>query len=274
MENKIHLTPNGPKPCGARKRACKYGACYDNLEAAQKAVTNNKIKELQAKIDKKGDTVTMSKTDNVYKYPRTFHLPQSETITPDDKRAGPETIAYLSSGIDLIVTEKMDGGNITMMRDYFYSRSIDSGTHLWDTPSKVVHARIAHDIPDKWRISGESVYARRSVSYDNLPGPFIMFGIWDETNTLLPWDEMNEWAELFELPVVPVLYRGNDFNEATKAWGKVRNSDTSEGYVVRDSGSIAYDDFSLKAAKYVRFNHVRTDAGWRGRDDFELNTFV
>jgi ATP-dependent RNA circularization protein (DNA/RNA ligase family) len=216
----------------------------------------------------------MSESNNVYKYPRTFHLPQSETISSDDKKAGPDTLAYLGSGIELIVTEKMDGGNVTMMRDFFYSRSLDSGTHSWDTPAKAIHARIAHEIPEKWRISGESLYARRSVSYDNLPGPFVVFGIWDETNTLLSWDEMVEWAELFELPVVPILYRGNDFKEAVNAWGKVLNSDVSEGYVVRDSGRIAYDDFNIKVAKYVRFNHVRTDAKWRGRDDFDLNTFV
>lgn len=216
----------------------------------------------------------MSKTDNVHKYPRTVHLPQSQTVTPDDKRATPETLAYLQSGIELVTTEKMDGGNLSMLRTHFYGRSLDSGVHHWDTRAKQLHSRIAHEIPDGWRLSGESMLARRSVAYENLPGIFILFGIWDETNTLLPFAEMEDYAAMLDLPVVPVLYRGTSFKEATEAWGKVLNDEVSEGYVVRDAGRIPYDEFQTHCAKMVRKNHVRTSASWRHRDDYELNTFV
>jgi hypothetical protein len=30
----------------------------------------------------------------------------------------------------------------------------------------------------------------------------------------------------------------------------------------------------MNVAKYVRADHVQTDAGWRGRDDFDLNGFA
>jgi hypothetical protein len=216
----------------------------------------------------------MSKTNNVYKYPRTPHLPESQTISSDDKKATPDTLSYLQSGIDLVVSEKLDGGNLTFMREHFYARSLDSGTHLWDTRAKQLHAEIAHEIPNNWRISGESMYARRSVDYDNLPGVFMVFGIWDETNTLLSWDETTEYANMLSLPMVPVLYRGTDYQKAISVWGKTLNDEISEGFVIRDAGKIAYDDFTHKAAKYVRANHVRTDASWRGRDDFDLNTFL
>lgn len=216
----------------------------------------------------------MSITDNVYKYPRTPHLPESQTISSDDKKATPATISYLQSGIELVVSEKMDGGNVTFMRNHFFSRSLDSGTHLWDTRAKQLHAKIAHEIPDKWRISGESMYARRSVDYNNLPGVFMVFGIWDDTNTLLSWDETHEYTDMLSLPMVPLLYRGTDYAQAISVWGKKLNDEISEGFVIRDAGKIAYNDFTQKAAKYVRANHVRTSAGWRGRDDFALNTFV
>lgn len=208
------------------------------------------------------------------KYPRTSHLPFSPGATSDDKWIGADGLSYLQSGIELIVTEKMDGGNLTFTRDHFFARSIDSGTHVWDNVAKSLWAVKRFDIPQGWRISGESMLARRSVAYDNLPGPFIVFGIWDDTNSLLSWDYMIEWTELLELPVVPLLYRGNSFNDAKDAWGKSRDASVSEGYVMRDSGIIAYDDFNTKVAKWVRNNHVQTSDYWRHRDDFGLNKFA
>lgn len=205
------------------------------------------------------------------KYPRTAHLPTSEGSTSDDKWASKETLAYLASGINLVVSEKMDGGNLTFTRSHFYGRSMDSTSNPWDIPAKALWASLRHDIPEGWRLSGESMYARRSVSYDRLEGLYIVFGIWDETNTLLAWDDMVEWCELLGLPTAPVLYRGTDFKEATSVWKKTTNSDVSEGFVVRDSGRITYEDFPKKFAKHVRANHVRTAANWRNRDDFALN---
>jgi hypothetical protein len=210
----------------------------------------------------------------VFKYPRTPHLPQSEGMTDDDKMASPATLAYLQSGIELVVTEKMDGGNLTFYPNYFHGRSLDSGTHAWDQHAKSLWASVRHDIPQGWRVSGESMYARRSVSYDGLPGVFLVFGVWDDTNTLLSYDEMVEWAGLLGLPVVPLLYRGNDYSKAVKAWGELKDSQTSEGFVVRDAGRIPYDEFANRVGKFVRANHVRTSADWRHRDDCAVNTFV
>lgn len=216
----------------------------------------------------------MSAPEYAKKYPRTPHLPHSLGMTDDDKMASKETLALLQSGIPLVVTEKMDGSNLTFYRDYFHGRSLDSGTHAWDTQARALWGQIRFDIPEGWRISGESMYARRSVAYDNLPGVYIVFGIWDETNTLLDWDSTEEWAEMFGLPTVPVLYRGSDYKEAVSVWHKTMNDEESEGYVVRDAGRIPYADFRKHIAKMVRANHVRTAADWRHRDDFALNTFA
>ena len=208
------------------------------------------------------------------KYPRTSHFPFSPGATSDDKWISDEGMNYLSSGIELITTEKMDGGNLTFTSNHFFGRSLDSGTHAWDQMAKALWARVRYDIPEGWRVSGESMYARRSVSYDQLPGVYMVFGIWDETNTLISWDDMVEWADMLNLPVVPLLYRGTDIKEATTIWAKTHNTEVSEGFVVRDASRIHYDDFGRKAAKFVRANHVTTSADWRHRDDFALNTFV
>jgi hypothetical protein len=203
-------------------------------------------------------------------YPRTFHLPDSPGATSDDKIQN--DLTWLDG--ELVVTEKLDGGNLTFTRDAMYARSTDSGTQPWDTPAKALWAMTAHRIPDDWRVCGESMYARRSIAYSDLPGVFIVFGIWDETNTLLGWDDTVDWAQRLELPVVPVLYRGLSLSEGRAAWHRLRTPETSEGFVVRRAGRIAADEFPLKLLTWVRDEHVRTPASWRPRDDFELNGFA
>jgi hypothetical protein len=217
--------------------------------------------------------MTMDTTKGI-KYPRTAHLPESKGMTSDDKMGSAQALAYLDSGIELSVSIKMDGGNISMMRDNFYGRSLDSGTHAWDQQAKALWAKIRLDIPEGWRLSGESMYARRSIAYENLPGIYLLFGIWDETNTLLSWDDTIIWAEMLGLPMVETIYRGTSFKDAREAWAKNYSPETSEGFVVRDAGRIAYKDFPNKALKFVRASHVTTRADWRHRDDFALNTFV
>jgi len=209
---------------------------------------------------------------SIRKYPRTFHLPTSKTLSADDKRVAPETLEYLQSGIELISTEKLDGSNFNLTRNRAFARSVDGTNHPWDAYARRIWTRIRWDLPENIRLSGESLQGRRSVDYDDLPSPFMLFAVWED-DRLLSWDEMTEWAELLNLHTVPLLYRGTDFNEATAAWEKNHDEDTSEGFVIRDAGSFHYDDFQTHVAKWVRENHVRTDDSFRRRNDFALNTF-
>ena len=219
------------------------------------------------------------------KYPRTFNLPDSPGASADDNHPTTPPSAHKRtedliqrdlSWLDgeLVVTEKLDGGNLTFTRDAMYGRSPDSGTQPWDRPAKALWAMTAYQIPDDWRVCGESMWARRSIAYSDLPGVFIVFGIWDETDTLLGWDDTVDWARRLELPVVPVLYRGGSLSEARAAWAAQRTPDNSEGFVVRAAGRIAAAEFSHKLLKWVRAEHVRTDDAWRHRDDFAVNEFA
>lgn len=211
--------------------------------------------------------------NQLYSYPRTPHLPESPGSTSDDKHASREALTRLQSGIELVVTEKYDGGNVSAYRDAFHGRSKDSGTQAWDTYAKQIWSKIRFDIPEGWRISCESMYARRSIAYENLESPLYIIGIWNEKNNLISWDDTFEWAEMLGLPTVPPIYRGTSLKEAREAWKKNFNPETSEGFVVRHAGEIPYEEFHMNVAKYVRANHVTTSADWRHRDDFALNTF-
>ncbi len=203
------------------------------------------------------------------KYPRTWHLPDSPGATDDDRIQ--RDLSQLAG--ELVCTEKMDGGNLTFTRELMHGRSLDSGTHPWDRPAKALWARVAPQIPAGWRISGESMWARRSVAYPDLPGVYLVFGVWDETDTLLDWDSTVEWAALWELPVVPVLYRGRDLAAARAAWSAQRTAENSEGFVLRSAGRIPRSAFGHRCLKWVRAQHVRTRADWRHRDDFAVNGF-
>ena len=57
-----------------------------------------------------------------YKYPRTPHLPFSQGMS-DDKRLSSTTHFQ---GMQIVVTEKMDGENTTIYNNKVYARSIDS----------------------------------------------------------------------------------------------------------------------------------------------------
>ena len=203
-------------------------------------------------------------------YPRTYRLPDSPGSVD------PALIQHDLSWLDgeLVVTEKMDGGNLTFTRDAIYARSPDSGPHGWDRPARALWAMTAYRIPDDWRVCGESMWARRHIAYTDLPGVFLVFGIFDETDTLLGWDDTVDWAIRLELPVVPVLYRGGSLSQARAAWSAVRDERASEGFVVRAAGRIAATDFPRQVVAWVRRDHSGTVAAARHPDDFPVNEFA
>jgi hypothetical protein len=57
------------------------------------------------------------------KYPRTPHLPWSPGATSDDIYQG--NTSYFENKV-VVVTEKMDGENTSIYRDFVHARSIDS----------------------------------------------------------------------------------------------------------------------------------------------------
>ena len=73
---------------------------------------------------------------------------------------------------------------------------------------------------------------------------------------------------------MPVLYRGAQPERGPGGLGAAAHPETSEGFVVRSAGRIPADEFPLKLLKWVRPEHVRTEASWRHRDDFAVNGFA
>jgi len=210
------------------------------------------------KILKQGNVLSLF--TNYVKYGRTFHLPWSEGITSDDK-----IITDLSrfEGKYVVATEKMDGENTSLYTDYTHARSINSNNHPSRDWVKGLWSRMGYNIPERWRVCGENLFAKHSIHYTEENGNplstyFYMFSIWDEINNCLSWDETKEWSELLGLTLVPVLYEGIWDVDALKNI----NVDNKEGYVVRIKDEFHYSNFRNCVAKFVRANHVQTSNHW------------
>jgi hypothetical protein len=194
------------------------------------------------------------------KYPRTYHLPWSPGKTEDDR-----TFQDLSvfEGKRVIVTRKMDGENFSGYRDYCHARSVDGRGHYTRDWAKNFWMQRSYELPEGWRVCAENLYAVHSIKYKDLPGYLLGFSIWNEKNECLSWDETVEWFSLLDMPIVPVLYDGI-WNDAAikKLYDEKTDRDVHEGYVVRLADSFEYKNFKTSVAKYVRANHVGTNAHW------------
>lgn len=202
------------------------------------------------------------------KYPRSLHLPWSPGGTSDDKRAKDASGLV---GVEVVITEKCDGSNLTYTRGAVYARS-HSGppAHPSFDLAKATHGRIAHQIPPGLSVFCEYCYAVHSIAYAGLSDYSLVFGVRDDASgTFWDWDLTVAQAAELGLPTVPVLFRGvlaseGQLRTLTEAlahepslWGGVR-----EGVVVRLATAFAGSDFGKSLAKWVRKDHVQTDEHW------------
>lgn len=116
---------------------------------------------------------------------------------------------------------------------------------------------LSYLIPSGWRLCGENLYARHSITYNNLESYFYLFSIWNEQNVCLDWVQTLEWAALLGLKTPREFYRGI-WNEKLISQLAI-NTDICEGYVVRTAQSFTFDAFSQHVAKWVRRGHVMTN---------------
>jgi len=196
------------------------------------------------------------------KYPRTPHLAWSAGGEADEMVLEQ---TYFQPSQDVVVTEKMDGENMTVYNDKIHARSIDSGYHASRTWVKNFAAKWQGNLGHEERVCGENMYAVHSLKYDELPSYFLGFSFWTG-RWCQSWDRTLELFEILGVTPVPVLYEGT-WDQTTR-WiqgyhANPLNDQVREGYVVRSRDEFALDEFRQSVAKYVRPNHVTSDAHWR-----------
>lgn len=187
------------------------------------------------------------------KYPRTFHLPWSDSKGKDD-----QTLTNLNrfDGQRVIVTAKMDGSNITMYNDTIHGRSFDERTHPINGRVKALWSQFQANIPNGWRVCGEDLYNTHSIYYDNLDEYLYGYSIWNDKNICLSWDDTDEYFQLLGIVSVPVLYDGPWDEKILIDIAKTLDYHTNEGYVVRIADQFSLFDFKNVVGKYVRPGHA------------------
>ena len=195
-----------------------------------------------------------------YKYPRTYHLPWSDSVMSDDRIF---TNFDNMIGKEVVVTEKMDGENTNIYADGMHARSIDSKFHPSRTWVKKLQGEIGWQLRDTERLCGENLYAKHSIHYKDLESYLYIFGYWEGT-LCHDWDKTVSRASELGLSTVPVIYRGTWDEALIKSFREdILSSDgMKEGFVVRLADSFEMEQFKSSVAKYVRPNHVQTDQHW------------
>jgi len=214
------------------------------------------------KILKEGKVLDLY--SNHVKYPRTHHLSFSQGLTKDD-RALPNQDHF--KGKQIVVHLKLDGEQSSLYRDYYHARSLDFVPEVWRNYVRVVHAKIAHEIPEGWRLCCENMWAKHSIHYKNLESFLYLFSMWNEKNECLPWKETKEYADILGLTTCPVLYEGIYDEDLLKSlWKPIwKDGNEMEGFVIRIADGFKYGDFKRSVAKFVRKGHVQTSHHWRER---------
>ena len=206
------------------------------------------------------------------KYPRTYHLPYSPGSTNDDKKLQGNWFSWFM-GEEIVITEKLDGSNISMSQNGVCERSTAVETrkpwtrNLWDQ-NDGLYWRIKSLIGSNETLFGENLYGEHSIHYNKLKEYFHLFALstdsfWES------WDSVKLFSTFIGVPTVPELWRGwiysekqleelvNKFVNMPSVYG-----DTREGVVIRLTSSFPLDDFKHYVCKWVRPNHVQTDEHW------------
>lgn len=197
--------------------------------------------------------------NRIIRYPRTMHVPRSNSSEGDLKSS---TVLHFANK-RVVITEKMDGENTSMYSDYIHARSLDSRSHPSRDWVKRFWAMKKHLIPEGWRICGENVYAKHSIYYQNLETYFYGFSVWNEENDCLSWNDTLDYFHMIGVTPVKTIFEGT-FNLRTYLDYAVKYMDhkTEEGFVIRCTNKFNYFQFHDHVAKYVRRNHIQCDQHW------------
>lgn len=205
----------------------------------------------------------------VPKYPRTYHWPWSPQVHQDDSYHRDPAIFV---GEEVVILEKLDGGNTCLARGDVYARSTGKpANEAWFGMVRKHHAHKTLDLDPDLFTYGEDLFGVHSIEYDPLPEDqtYYVFGA-RQADYWYGWDELVEHANKLALPTVPLVHRG--VFDSVKAITKFLHSEivkpsalgpTREGFVIRFASNFHNSQYQLLVAKYVRKNHVQTDEHWR-----------
>lgn len=214
-----------------------------------------------------------------FKYPKSLHSPNSLKLSKkEDRNFDIKNLKYFI-GKEIVVTEKLDGGNESISKDFCLPRAMDENSFMYGHKSrnwiKSFWNQIRNDIPDDLIISIENMFAIHTIYYDLLPSFAMGIGVWSKSkDCLISFDKTLEWFNLFGIPNMPILYRGiyneKEIQKCYSGKSKLASDSIQEGYVVRLTEEIPRKEFGMKLFKFVSNTFIIPNEHW-SKNQITLN---
>ena len=196
-----------------------------------------------------------------HRYPRTPHAPFSPS-------AGDGPTADLGPFLEvlLVITEKLDGTNTRLHNGQAYARSAHTAPAPWLAMTRKHHSWKTSTDPVT-HLYGEDIYGVHSVRYQPVREDRTLYLFAARTHTLWePWEQVEAWAQLYNIPTVPVLHQGafrteRDLRDLCLELiaQPSRMGTEREGIVIRRAQAFRDSDFRNYVCKVVRRDHVQPD---------------
>ncbi|GAB5366985.1 hypothetical protein AAMO2058_001190800 [Amorphochlora amoebiformis] len=249
----------------------KHKTLLRKLRKAQRAA-QSRFQSLKgdANESKKSDVVEGSRG----KFPSIPHLSFSPQVHSDDIKLDEDT-SKLFIGQEVIVTEKMDGGNCCLYNGQVYARTHKHpAKHPSFSPIKSLYAGILHDLNyPKAAYFGENMVAVHSIPYRRLAAFYYLFSIREQNGRWLSWADVEVEAKAIGVPHPAVIFKGKFssteqirrlMDQRAKELSTACDTCTPEGFVIRIARAFSDEEFKngKAVAKYVRKGHCQTDRKW------------
>ena len=156
---------------------------------------------------------------HIYKFPRTCHLFNLGGATVDDRMISKDVYDYFMNN-RVQLTEKVDGAQIGFSMDENYKILVQNRSHYVNSKShsqfKLIdkwihdHTQDLYNILDQNTILfGEWLYAKHSISYNNLPDYFLAFDLYNKKEDVFYSRKiLEEKLENTTINMVRIMYEG------------------------------------------------------------------
>jgi len=208
-----------------------------------------------------------SRLPSSFKYPGTPYWPWSPSIgRGDDVHRNP--CRFVDE--DVVVTEKLDGGNTLLHAGRVYARSVSVPSDgKWMAMVKKHHAWKVRE-PDVY-LYGEDIYGVHSIAYGPVveQATFYAFALRTGNGVFAAFAEVEAYATHREIPVVPILFQGRfrSVGEISTFMERAHNEPSMlggerEGVVMRLARGFPAVEFQDSVCKSVRVDHVHSEEHW------------
>lgn len=157
------------------------------------------------------------------------------------------TVDVLNAGDQIVIEEKLDGSNVSVVKDKDKIRAFSRNTELNEENTlggfyQFSQSLNADDLLDEIVYFGEFLNPHK-VRYPNFEKQFFLFDLYDlETDKYLPFSKVKEEAQRLNLNLVPVFYEGKyqsfehlqSFVGRTNIGGRLGDVEQGEGVVIKN----------------------------------------